>query len=79
MAAAHPFGAFVGCRFKRIGCVRQIKVNFTCCSSVSKKCIITTINSQYTSMKIRSNPTATQLPLTTILLIQIQHYYEIIV
>jgi len=26
MAAAHPFGAFVGCRFKRIGCVRRIKV-----------------------------------------------------
>jgi hypothetical protein len=26
MAAAHPFGAFIGCRFKRIGCVRQIKV-----------------------------------------------------
>jgi len=28
MAAAHPFGAFVGCRFKRIGCVRRIKVKF---------------------------------------------------
>ena len=27
MAAAHPFGAFVGCGIKRIGCVRQIKVN----------------------------------------------------
>jgi len=27
MAAAHPFGAVVGCRFKRIGCVRRIKVN----------------------------------------------------
>jgi len=27
MATAHPFGAFVGCRFKRIGCVRRIKVN----------------------------------------------------
>jgi hypothetical protein len=27
MAAAHPFGAFVRCRFKRIGCVRTIKVN----------------------------------------------------
>jgi len=26
MAAAHPFVAFVGCRFKRIGCVRRIKV-----------------------------------------------------
>ena len=26
MAAAHPFDAFVGCRFKRIGCVRRIKV-----------------------------------------------------
>jgi len=26
MAAAHPFGAFVGSRFKRIGCVCQIKV-----------------------------------------------------
>ena len=25
MAAAHPFIAFVGCRFKRIGCVRRIK------------------------------------------------------
>jgi len=25
MTAAHPFGAFVGCRFKRIGCIRQIK------------------------------------------------------
>jgi len=27
MAAAHPFGAFIGCQFKRIRCVRQIKVN----------------------------------------------------
>jgi len=27
MAAAHPFGAFVGCRFKNIGCVCQMKVN----------------------------------------------------
>jgi len=27
MTAAHPFGAFVSCRFKRIGCVRTIKVN----------------------------------------------------
>jgi len=27
MAAAHPFGAFVRCRFKRIGRVRTIKVN----------------------------------------------------
>ena len=27
MAAAHPFGAFVRCRFKRIGCVRTIEVN----------------------------------------------------
>jgi len=27
MAAAHPFGAFVGCRFKRIGCVHRIKFN----------------------------------------------------
>jgi len=27
MATAHPFGAFVGCRFKRIGCVHRIKVN----------------------------------------------------
>jgi len=26
MAAAHPFGAFVRYRFKRIGCVRRIKV-----------------------------------------------------
>ena len=26
MAALHPFGAFVGRRFKRIGCVRPIKV-----------------------------------------------------
>jgi hypothetical protein len=26
MAAAHPFGAFVSYRFKRIGCVRTIKV-----------------------------------------------------
>jgi len=26
MAAAHPFGAFVRCRFKWIGCVRRIKV-----------------------------------------------------
>ena len=26
MAAVHPFGAFAGCRFKRIGCVHQIKV-----------------------------------------------------
>ena len=25
MAAAHPFGAFVGCRYKIIGCVRRIK------------------------------------------------------
>jgi hypothetical protein len=25
MAEAHPFGAFVRCRFKRIGCVRTIK------------------------------------------------------
>ena len=29
MAAAHPFGAFVSCRFKRIGCVRTIKVKNT--------------------------------------------------
>ena len=29
MAAAHPFGAFVGCRFKRIGCICRIKVNST--------------------------------------------------
>ena len=28
MAAAHPFDAFVRCRFKRIGCVRGIKVNY---------------------------------------------------
>jgi len=27
MPAAHQFGAFVGCRFKRIGCIRRIKVN----------------------------------------------------
>jgi len=27
MASAHPFGAFARCRFKRIGCVRTIKVN----------------------------------------------------
>ena len=27
MAAAHPFVAFVSCRFKRIGCVRTIKFN----------------------------------------------------
>ena len=26
MAAANQFGAFVRCRFKRIGCVRGIKV-----------------------------------------------------
>jgi len=26
MAAAHPFGAFVRCGIKRIGCVRRIKV-----------------------------------------------------
>jgi len=26
MAAAHPFGAFIGCRFKRIRCVHRIKV-----------------------------------------------------
>jgi len=26
MAAAHPFGAFVGCRFKRIRCVSRINV-----------------------------------------------------
>jgi len=31
MAAAHPFVAFVGCRFKRIGCVRRIKVKLTQC------------------------------------------------
>ena len=30
MAAAHPFGAFVGCRFKRIGCVCRIKVKIAC-------------------------------------------------
>jgi len=29
MAAAHPFGAFIGCRFRRIGCVRRIKVKET--------------------------------------------------
>ena len=28
MAAAHPFGEFVRSRFKRIGCVRGIKVKF---------------------------------------------------
>ena len=28
MAVAHPFGAFVRCRFKRIGCVRGIKVKY---------------------------------------------------
>ena len=27
MAAAHPFGAFVRYRLKRIGCVHRIKVN----------------------------------------------------
>ena len=27
MAAAHPYGAFVGCGIKRIGCVCRIKVN----------------------------------------------------
>jgi len=27
MAAAHPYGAFVGCGIKRIGCARRIKVN----------------------------------------------------
>jgi len=27
MAAAHPFGVFVGYRLKRIGCVSRIKVN----------------------------------------------------
>ena len=27
MAVAHPFGVCVRCRFKRIGCVRTIKVN----------------------------------------------------
>jgi len=26
MAAAHPYGAFVGCGIKRIGCARRIKV-----------------------------------------------------
>jgi len=31
MAAAHPFGAFVRCRFKRIGYVRRIKVNTVHC------------------------------------------------
>jgi hypothetical protein len=30
MAAAHPFGAFVRYRFKRIGYVRRIKVKEMC-------------------------------------------------
>jgi len=30
MATAHPFGVFVGYRFKRIGCIRRIKVKVTC-------------------------------------------------
>jgi len=34
MAAAHPFGAFVGCQFKRIRCVRRIKVDVESASSV---------------------------------------------
>jgi len=40
MAAAHPFGAFVGCRFKRIECVCQIKVNLvvTYCIDMVYKC-----------------------------------------
>jgi len=29
MAVAHPFGTFVRCRFKRIGCVRRINVKIT--------------------------------------------------
>jgi len=29
MAAAHPYGAFIGCGIKRIGCARRIKVNNT--------------------------------------------------
>ena len=29
MAAAHPFGAFIGCRCKRIRCIRWIKVNIS--------------------------------------------------
>jgi len=28
MAAAHPYGAFVGCGIKRIGCARRIKGKF---------------------------------------------------
>ena len=28
MAAAHPYGAFVGCGIKRIGCTRRIKVKY---------------------------------------------------
>jgi len=31
MATAHPFGAFVGCRFKRIAYIHQIKVNIIFC------------------------------------------------
>ena len=27
MATAHPYGAFVGCGIKRIGCARRIKFN----------------------------------------------------
>ena len=30
MAAAHPFGAFVGCQYKRIGCICQIKAKQDC-------------------------------------------------
>jgi len=30
MAAVHPFGAFVGCQFKRIRCVHRIKVKNVC-------------------------------------------------
>jgi hypothetical protein len=28
MAAAHPFGAFIGYRLKRVGCVHRIKVKY---------------------------------------------------
>ena len=37
MAAAHPFGAFVSYRFKRIGCVRTIKVNVFIMCEISRK------------------------------------------
>jgi len=56
MAAAHPFGAFVRYRIKRIGCVRRIKVRVQ-----PEKCVFATDTVEYlghicTPFGIRPDP-----------------------